>query len=1245
MLVFSLPLALGGTIYEATFSPTKGFVPPFWNEDANWLEPIPVPEVQVFEDGHTELVIDSEFDERDEPGTNDQCSTISSDIYTYLYRGTLSQNGDVDWFRGYKSGTNNIRFVLVPPKYKDYDMAIYDACNQLVGYCDGGSDGQIEFCYAQVTDYFYVQVYGFGGDYSSSEPYYIHAHNHGSDCDLILGSGRTDKSQYSCNDTIRVTNNLRNNSNYGIELNFYQDLWYPSTTYHDRFGPSGLSLGSGSNTDITAPFSPPQNGWPENGYYADRSFVFWHCSNNQVLGIDATNTNPYVNCTCQDECSYSGQKRCNGNNSETCGNYDQDSCLEWGNSQYCQYGCSNGQCNQCNSHSYSSCFDNDLYWYNSCGQREDKRQECGGDSYGGYYCLDDDVYQDVTYRGCESDACYERVIRRKISECGELGCSGGQCNSCQSHDHEGCFDNDVYWYNSCNEREERKEDCRVSCEYSQGDYFCNNGCLGKFAVTARNQQGGIEPNATISFKRPDMQDFAFAGLTNSEGKLNFSDLWTRGCGLWYDIKAVTANGGDCGVRSTFIEGEGDQDGVMFTCPIVNNDNFLRVAPDGPTKIRLGETLDLRALITDRYYSPVSAALVGVNRPYNDTPLSDTSDSQGNASFLDDSVPAGSHNFQFIASKVNYNYGEAWKRVTVEPQQASVQVRDEIGNPVWHAKILIENQIVGYTDNDGRLTVDVNEQINTFEARNTDDIHCGYRTIKIGEQANFICPESPLLRVDVDSNTGYAMSNVLVAIDGIVVDYTNVFGYVLTTVPSGERLVEIYYQLDVNGAKYFQQKTLDIHESQNILEFIADEENGIRIDGLSQKEYGIYPHCEVLCIGAIAVGMIVVIAAADAQEEFCSCVIEHNDNIPINLLACVNRLEEFNFKTEYEEKNIFRRHFIAENPCFPQYLNLGLFIVSPEEKLFNAGKPVVANAVKVLLDIPDVAKLIEVMRPAFKILEKKPVREGVDDYIAQEVTYRVVKTGPETFDRFYVIKNGQELSVKSTDILDEFAKLKPENEAYTLATKDILGEFGKYTDDLTDKRVKDLLHEVNELRVDRWTRNQKQGMHVITGKAPNGQSAVVILGMKGAGEWTDDMIKQITELDSRGDLKNVKFDQKPPNSEKILDWKATFEGRTDWIDSTTYKHPDTDVPLLLESPDQIWNTAYEKSAQFRDTEGLNTSLVIDVQIGRTENMTKEVIESTVREIYNDETQLLRNVKRVIFRDAVTKEVFVISKPGG
>jgi subtilisin-like proprotein convertase family protein len=72
----------------------------------------------------------------------------------------------------------------------------------------------------------------------------------------------------------------------------------------------------------------------------------------------------------------------------------------------------------CISYQTYSCYANDVYWYDSCGVREDKKEECG-----------------------------------------TAGCTGNTCNSCVSHDTYSCYANDVYWYDSCGVREDIKEDC------------------------------------------------------------------------------------------------------------------------------------------------------------------------------------------------------------------------------------------------------------------------------------------------------------------------------------------------------------------------------------------------------------------------------------------------------------------------------------------------------------------------------------------------------------------------------------------------------------------------------------------------------------------------------------------------------------------------------------------------------------------------------------------------------------------
>jgi hypothetical protein len=48
--------------------------------------------------------------------------------------------------------------------------------------------------------------------------------------------------------------------------------------------------------------------------------------------------------TCKNECFNLGQNSCYGSFVAKCGNFDSDSCMEWGKQYYCQGGCSGGRC-------------------------------------------------------------------------------------------------------------------------------------------------------------------------------------------------------------------------------------------------------------------------------------------------------------------------------------------------------------------------------------------------------------------------------------------------------------------------------------------------------------------------------------------------------------------------------------------------------------------------------------------------------------------------------------------------------------------------------------------------------------------------------------------------------------------------------------------------------------------------------------------------------------------------------------
>jgi len=69
------------------------------------------------------------------------------------------------------------------------------------------------------------------------------------------------------------------------------------------------------------------------------------CKQDDICNINCLDyKDPDCGPDCTDECSL-GEKQCNGNYLEECGDYDEDECLEFGNPQYCEHGCSNNACN------------------------------------------------------------------------------------------------------------------------------------------------------------------------------------------------------------------------------------------------------------------------------------------------------------------------------------------------------------------------------------------------------------------------------------------------------------------------------------------------------------------------------------------------------------------------------------------------------------------------------------------------------------------------------------------------------------------------------------------------------------------------------------------------------------------------------------------------------------------------------------------------------------------------------------
>jgi len=147
----------------------------------------------------------------------------------------------------------------------------------------------------------------------------------------------------------------------------------------------------------------------------------------------------------------------------------------------------------CSPHNFSICDDNDIYWYDSCNVKEEKKEECGDSDYpGSNYCYNNHVYKDYVTKGCSADACVSSAEKIKQQDC-QYGCSNGQCLAqscsdecnaqqkqcsgngwqiCGNYDSDSCFE----W---------------SSVSACAGNQLCNNGeCVNQSIACSSNSDCG-----------------------------------------------------------------------------------------------------------------------------------------------------------------------------------------------------------------------------------------------------------------------------------------------------------------------------------------------------------------------------------------------------------------------------------------------------------------------------------------------------------------------------------------------------------------------------------------------------------------------------------------------------------------------------------------------------------------------------------------------------------------------------------
>jgi len=204
--------------------------------------------------------------------------------------------------------------------------------------------------------------------------------------------------------------------------------------------------------------------------------------------------------SCSDDCSYSGQKSCSNNYAKTCGNFDSDSCLEWSSKTHCSNGCSNNVCKSCSSRASYTCYNGNIWYYDSCGQRESVRTYCNNGcsgssclapppSCGAYSGYINSALCGVNYNTGRTQTVGTVMSMTKLGGSGNCPstatCSGSGSHSgwtwvtppaCRSHASSTCSSGDMYWYNSCGQRGEKKQECgSIGCTGTKG---CNYRTTG-----------------------------------------------------------------------------------------------------------------------------------------------------------------------------------------------------------------------------------------------------------------------------------------------------------------------------------------------------------------------------------------------------------------------------------------------------------------------------------------------------------------------------------------------------------------------------------------------------------------------------------------------------------------------------------------------------------------------------------------------------------------------------------------------
>jgi len=238
-------------------------------------------------------------------------------------------------------------------------------------------------------------------------------------------------------------------------------------------------------------------------------------------------------------------------------------------------------CTGCASHSYKSCNDNDVYWYDFCDSREDKYQECYSDSWtNNYSCSGNWRIRQNRKRGCSGSSCYDYYQYENWENCANQGkvCKNGACvascsdqcsysgqraccnsssrKTCGNYDSDSCLE----WSSCsscgsdrCSGTTWRDYYCTSNGSCTYRNYYNNYRCAPAVCPAKTCSQLGKTCGSWDNGCGKQINCGSCSSLTNKSCAFSFKCSWKcwaalRGCTLTTTIPNICTNG-RCVIRA------------------------------------------------------------------------------------------------------------------------------------------------------------------------------------------------------------------------------------------------------------------------------------------------------------------------------------------------------------------------------------------------------------------------------------------------------------------------------------------------------------------------------------------------------------------------------------------------------------------------------------------------------------------------------------------------------------------------